>query len=293
MNMLKKLSLVLATGSMATTLTANSESWAADLDEAPVMEEVVEYQPPKQTLVEFGTGWYLRGDLAVTHNELNTSLTVPDWPRDPNFGFAASVGVGAGYAFNNYFRADVTAERFFNLQAGERVVTDCGVWDNDNDALTPDIPVTGTCYNGGFTEIAATTVMLNGYIDAPRFFGLSPYIGGGIGTSYVDWTRLTVDTSCIGTNGRDCRSNGRGPTSFSNQSYDADGEWRLTYALAAGLSVQVNDKLTFDAGYRWTRINGGAFTDPTRATNAGLTSQFSTGALNIHQVKLGMRYAIW
>src|SRR5205807_3525500 len=85
-----------------------SGAFAADLPiAAPPM-----YAPPPPA--EFG-GWYLRGDIGMTNQQMK-SLNNPD----PNAVLFSSVGMGfdssmlfdlgVGYQFNNWFRADVTAQ---------------------------------------------------------------------------------------------------------------------------------------------------------------------------------------
>ena len=83
----------------------SSMAFAADLAIAP---PPMSYAPP----VDFG-GWYLRGDIGMTNQRLK-SLDNPD-PNAVLFtqvgmGFDSSMlfGLGVGYQFNNWLRADIT-----------------------------------------------------------------------------------------------------------------------------------------------------------------------------------------
>ena len=68
------------------------------------------------------SGWYLRGDVGVGINQMS-SLRSTLQPTNAlgggapaistayaDLGDSALIGIGAGYQFNNWFRADVTAE---------------------------------------------------------------------------------------------------------------------------------------------------------------------------------------
>src|ERR1700680_3237611 len=86
----------------------SSAALAADMAIAPPPM----YGPP--VVEDFG-GWYLRGDIGFS----NQSVKKLDWFSYPtllslnqNTGFdtAGIFGLGAGYQFNNWFRADVTGQ---------------------------------------------------------------------------------------------------------------------------------------------------------------------------------------
>ena len=93
----------------------SSAAFAADMPiAAPPM-----YAPP--VVEDFG-GWYLRGDIGFSNqrvNRLNNALRSPASRRsaqDLSFNTAGIFGLGAGYKFNNWFRADVTGEYRGNSQ---------------------------------------------------------------------------------------------------------------------------------------------------------------------------------
>src|SRR5271155_111457 len=146
----------------------SSGAFAADLAIAPA--PMYAPLPP----ADFG-GWYLRGDIGMTNQSIK-SLNNPD----PNAALFTQVGMGfdssmlfdlgAGYQFNNWFRADVTAQyrgranfhgsQFTDAFAGSALV--------DN-------------YSGSKSE---TVVMANGYVDLGTWWCVTPFIGAGIGASY-------------------------------------------------------------------------------------------------------------
>src|ERR1700730_17344304 len=90
----------------------SSTAFAADMAIAPPPQY---YAPPP--VEEFG-GWYLRGDIGFSNQKVNhldtpgchdPGITVPP-TIGLGFDTAGTFGLGAGYRFNNWFRADVTGE---------------------------------------------------------------------------------------------------------------------------------------------------------------------------------------
>src|SRR5258707_1410783 len=93
-------------------LFASIPAFAADL---PQMRSPV---PPPE---DFG-GWYLRGDVGVGSQDFNSfdftqtnTATGGAWPASwridqKGIGDAAFVGIGIGYQFNSWLRADITGE---------------------------------------------------------------------------------------------------------------------------------------------------------------------------------------
>src|SRR5438270_11216083 len=76
---------------------------AADLGMPPAI-------PASEGPFEFGTGWYLRGDIGYAFNN-KTGIEYGGLPlTNTKINNTWSAGGGFGYKFNNWFRADITAE---------------------------------------------------------------------------------------------------------------------------------------------------------------------------------------
>ena len=76
---------------------------------------------------------------------------------------------------------------------------------------------------------------------------------------------------------------------------EGDQSWRFTYALMAGLAYDVSQNLKLDLGYRYRHIDGGPmfnFDPATIAAGAGGTQGEDPGFTS-HEVRLGLRYALW
>ena len=85
----------------------SSMAFAADMPIAPPPM----YAPPP--VEDFG-GWYLRGDIGFSNQSVKNLTTADlDTPFTPDraIGFdpPGIFGVGVGYRFNNWLRADITA----------------------------------------------------------------------------------------------------------------------------------------------------------------------------------------
>ena len=60
--------------------------------------------PPSNQPVEFGTGWYLRGDIG--YSNMPIPVIVADFVNSLGRTGAASGGLGFGYQYNNWLRTD-------------------------------------------------------------------------------------------------------------------------------------------------------------------------------------------
>lgn len=115
------------------------------------------------------------------------------------------------------------------------------------------------------SKISALSLLANAYVDLGNFGGVTPYVGAGIGGTRVKWNDL-VDTTNGGV-------------------LSGDADWRFTYALMAGASVDLTHNLKLDAGYRFRHINGGKMFNG----NYGVGDGYDKG-MNIHDVRVGLRY---
>jgi opacity protein-like surface antigen len=250
---------------MATALAAPAV--AADLYEPPI-----EQAPPVIQDVQYG-GWYIRGDLGyhksdfrgadyITYGAENCGPcggAVPV-PGSKSFDFgnlkgAFSVGGGVGYKINRYFRTDLTADYWAKSKFTGQ---------------TSD----GTETSVDTSNFSAFLLLANAYVDLGTWNRITPYVGAGIGGAHVKWDDLR--NSFPGVDDR--HSGGKG--------------WRFAYALMAGASYCLTDKLDLDVGYRFSHINGGkmfSYADSS-AGGPGAGPGFDRG-MNTHEVRGGLRYS--
>lgn len=147
----------------ASALTMISVSVAVAADPGPF---VIEPEPVPEPPVSAG-GWYLRGDISYDFQTDADVLVTGVAAFDADFDGTWNLGFGLGYMFNDWFRADITADYRFPAD-----------WD------------------AAATSISASTILLNGYATLGSFSGISPYFGAGIGVAHVDWD--TIDFPGLG-----------------------------------------------------------------------------------------------
>jgi opacity protein-like surface antigen len=227
------------------------------------------------------SGWYLRGDVGVGINQQSSlrstfdpTVNVPAFNIDQHtIGDSAIIGVGVGYQLNNWFRGDLTGE--YRSSAAVRTVESyssapfpvatCGIVG----ARCPDM-YTGT--------IASAVFLANGYVDLGTWYGVTPFVGAGLGFARHS-LGSTFDAS-IGNNGG----------GYSQPSAQTNFAW----ALMAGLGFNVNDRLKLEASYRYLdmgTITGNAIVcQPVGVTGCGLEQQ--SYKLASHDLRFGMRWML-
>jgi opacity protein-like surface antigen len=238
---------------------------AADMPGLPPI-----YPPPVE---EFSvSGWYLRGDIGMTNQQFKklhqrlydapTTLSVTavgmGWDSSTFFG------VGAGYKFNDWFRADVTGEYRGKANFhGSDIYQTVGGPGVDN-------------YSGSKSE---WVFMANAYVDLGTWWCLTPYVGLGIGTANIKISGF-----------RDDGLNAGGAGTYLAQ--DAS-KWTFAWAVHAGVTYKVTQSMSIDLGYRYIDL-GNATTGTGQSydgTNAN-GGPFTFNRITSHDFKLGVRWML-
>jgi len=249
----------------------SSVAFAADMPSIASPPPMAYAPAPAQ---DFG-GWYLRGDIGMTTTEggkLHTNLydTLPASTAWNQFGHGFDggmmYGVGVGYQFNNWFRADVTGEYRSKVAFKGQ----------DFFIFNPGGGLADT-YNGGFKSWVA---MVNGYVDLGTWWCITPFIGAGVGAANIRTTGFSDVATFPAFDGR-------------TSAFFADGASRtnLAWAVHAGLAYKVSNNFTVELAYRYldmgTAVHGqGHFFD---GTPTGLSS-FQYRDITSHDLKLGVRW---
>jgi opacity protein-like surface antigen len=259
---------------------------AADLDQiipSPVIED--NYVP-----VEIGNGWYIRGDIsydlkssASGNYRTYDGIAYSTNPYD-NFdlGAGGDVAFGAGYQFNSWLRADATIGYWQRAVNG----TDVGV----GPCIVGGPVAAVGCRSVDTSKLKAWEFMANGYADLGTFVGVTPYIGAGVGMTLFNYGALTNTSFCTDAAGLDVPACGA-----VAQHPSVGGNLRFTWALMAGASMDISKNVKFDLGYRYARYAGGDMFGWDAATAAIGASgvQGSDNGFGQHQIKAGIRYALW
>ena len=225
---------------------------------------VPQQAPQPAPVVSQASGWYLRGDIGYSFNDMkdsyyyNTGVLTPfdDTKLDDSF----MIGAGAGYQVTKHFRVDFTGDYNFNA---------------DYQGITLPAPAacgaTPGCQQVDGSKVTMLSLLANAYVDLGTWNGITPYVGAGIGGTHIKWDDFTPSGNCAS-----CVS---GP-------YGGHSDWRFTYAVMAGASVDLTCNLKLDASYRYRHINGGQ----TSAKIAGTNSPAFDDGVNVQDVRAGLRY---
>src|ERR1700712_973370 len=240
----------------------SSAAFAADMAIAPPPPM---YSPPP-VVEDFG-GWYLRGDIGFSNqrverlNNVLDSVGSPTSGQNNSFGTAGIFGLGTGYKFNNWFRADVTGEYRGNSQFF------------GTDALTYAGPSYGTdTYHATKSE---WVVLGNAYVDLGTWWCMTPFIGAGVGGARVSIANFT-DTN----------------TPTSGVAFgDNVSKWNFAWAAHAGVAYKVTPNFTVELAYRYLDMGDG-LTDDLRSFNGvnAVNNPTTFKGLTSHDLKLGVRW---
>jgi opacity protein-like surface antigen len=243
----------IATTGIALVLTAGTAT-AADMSD-PFLEPLLP--------VEIGSAWYLRGDIGYKvytspNGTYTRSLTNIEDYTNVSLDEAFIIGGGFGYKFNQWFRSDVTID--YSTPA------------NFSGRLVCTGPVCGSNYLDAKAQISTWTILANAYFDLGTWAGLTPYIGGGIGTANV---RV-----------KDYQHNNPPANPAGFRAIGSDNtDWNFAWALTAGASYDMTSNLLLDVNYRYASL-GSVYT----------TDQVGRGIdiedIDAHEFRVGVRFLI-
>ncbi|MFP5077258.1 outer membrane protein [Rhizobium sp. YIM 134829] len=221
---------------------------------------------------EAGGGFYLRGDFGVAgaRDGGDVDYAIGGFGGefdDARFSRPLSGSLGLGASLTDILRADVTADYFE------------GRFDGEVDSATPCIgqPAGTGCRTAVDADFKALSLMANAYVDLATIAGVTPYLGAGLGATYLDWSSVEGRARCSGSA---CPA-----TSAVSTEYRGEDDWRFTYALMAGASYAVSDRVMLDVNYRYSDIAGGGF-----AKGSGVTAE--DDGLTRHEIRAGLRFAL-
>jgi opacity protein-like surface antigen len=240
---------------------------AADLP--PLPPPMLRAPPP----IEDYTGWYLRGDIGMSNQQLGSLDNVVSpgttvQTKFLTFDSAPFFGVGIGYQFNNWLRMDVTGEYRANAHFhGQQVATFGSI-------ILPDD------YHASKSE---WLFLANAYVDLGTWWCVTPFIGAGIGGSYNKISSFT-----------DIGATQVGATILSTTYADDKAKLNFAWAAYAGLSYQVTPRFAVELSYRYLNL-GSAVTGPTNSFD-GVTvvngTPFQFKDLTSQDIKLGVRWML-
>jgi opacity protein-like surface antigen len=279
------------------------ESQAADLFALPEAPELPE------EAVEWGSNWYLRGDVGIQQVHV-PSLSAYFAPLANQT--LVSGGLGGGYQFNDWLRADVTIDRSVFRKAAVTGQYWCpyqmvglndpvsgapvGVLANPND----------TCSQYSQATLSRTSVLANAYLDLGHFWGFTPYVGAGVGMTYGSASSSVgyFRNADGGLWGPDLTlpagypavwlyPNGASypiqlPFNLTNwNTWETRTSWQFAWNVMAGVSYDVTQNFKVDVGYRY--LNAGKYTGLPAYTPQGVYVPPMTRDITSQEVRVGFR----
>ena len=274
------------------------------------------------TEVEFGSGWYLRGDITYnidgrSSNSFEEVSGIDNRTVQADYDDAVGARVGFGYHVSPNFRLEISAESILDSTfrsftpvgfAGQRNVdvivtpatlTDPAVTATDTVFFNSNGQVLGTT-TGAFTDTntvpiigteefdasyTASSLILNGYYDFANVGRFTPYVGVGGGIGRIEYNQSRTLT-CIAAAAETCTGGSTGGT-VENTVVLEDSFWTYAYQLSVGTAIAVDDKTSIDLSYSFTGFGEGdqlSYADGTAIDNDGV---------QLHQIRAGIRYDIW
>lgn len=244
----RRFAYVLSGALMLAALPASVHAADETESEAPVMEHTSDILPDE---VE-RRGAYVRFDVGGVVSP-SPGVSIVDPPaglmsaESGTLNGQVSVGGGVGYRFSNWFRSDLT------------LVHSPG---RDFSAAT-----TGSAGTGEVSgSLTSTAILASAYAEFVPESWVRPYVGAGIGAA-----NLSLDgvAAALPAGGR--------------QSYPDHSEWGFAWSLAAGVTLDISERVELDGGYRY--INFGSV--ETGAASDG--SRVNLDDVESHEFRVGLR----
>jgi opacity protein-like surface antigen len=254
---------------LATSLTT---ARAADLLPPP--------PPMPEPIEEVGSSWYLRGDVGIGMLDYDKTIVrtvagpvgVPTTGyigRQKELGDQVFIGAGVGFAYSSFLRFDVTGE--YRTQAHWRFV------EQDTNFGPANFNITSG-------KLSHAVGLVNGYFDLGTWYGLSPFIGAGVGVAH----HMFDGVNDLGAGGY------AGGIGLATRKDKTD----LAWALHAGIGYHVSPNLKLELAYRYLNMGQAeAGTIICQGTTAScgtpvLQTNYKLKDIESHDIKLGMRWTL-
>jgi len=261
-----------------TTMTAISMLMASQAFATDYNSGVVTKAPsPEYTDVEFGSGWYLRGDISynvrgrssTTFTTINTNSDAGILQAQGDYDDSVGVRVGFGNYISPNLRLEGNVEQIFDSNF------------DSNTAFSQTVTQrTNLTYN-------ARSFFINGYFDLPSVAQFNPYIGGGVGLARLSYN-YTQTFSCNQAAQAPCITPAASLAPGESSTIVRNSEvWEEGFQVGGGIGWQIDDHWTADLGYTYTSFGDG---DPIEYDDG---SAIDEDGFELHQVRLGLRYDIW
>lgn len=257
----------------ATIFTAMAAALVASAAQAADMPFPVETPTPvNEGPVEWGSNWYLRGQVGAADHNISTvdgMRLSTSWPSN------WTIGLGGGYQFTNWLRADATVDYQElwdrnGLQFGQPCV---GMDIYGPGGIVVNAPYPAICTPGVKNRAESISFMANAYLDLGNWWGFTPYVGAGVGANLfiqrhnVMWSPAFYPY-----------------VNFPPATGVSSDYLRFAYAGMAGVSYDIDSHWKIDLGYRFINLG--------QLQGFDIYNQRISRDMTSHQLRLGFRYVI-
>jgi opacity protein-like surface antigen len=221
---------------------------------------------------DFG-GWYLRGDIGMSNQRVNhlfnaLYLTPGTSVQNISKGFDSgwTYGIGAGYQFNHWARADITGE--YRGKTNFRGL----------DTYSPE-PASGTGIgvDDYYASKSEWLFLANFYVDLGTWWGLTPFVGAGLGTSrntIHDFRDVNVATNGL--------------------AYGTDAsKWNFAWAVHAGVGYAITPNVMLELAYRYVNLGDAQSGDLITYSGVNnVVNPMEFHSITSHDIRLGVRWML-
>jgi len=244
--------------------------------------------------IEWGSGWYLRGDLAYnkdTQPPLNADMSYSNSKPTMN---TTSLDLGFGLKLNNWMRADTTFEFGKGLNAnGNTAAKNCQIGaaaiTNALGTIIGSTPINSSCYGAQHASLNHWNLMANGYLDLGTWSGLTPYIGAGVGITH-QVASGDIKYFYSGTQ-NSYKATWTDPytsatyTNFWDMNYKPKAHTQFAWSLMGGIAIDVSEHTKIDIGGTYLNMGSLTFVD-------SVTGNTIKKTMTSKSIKVGLRYMI-
>jgi opacity protein-like surface antigen len=175
-----------------------------------------------------------------------------------DIGDQAMAGVGVGYQVNNWFRGDVTGE--YRTSAAYRSVNTYTAFCANN-----------FCQDSYTANVASGVFLANAYFDLGTWYGVTPFVGAGIGGAIHKFSGMT-----------DLGAGSGYSTGITTTN--------LAWAVMTGLDFNITPNLKMEIGYRYLDM-GRITSNPIICEQvSGCFFEKQTFKLASNDIRIGFRY---
>lgn len=242
---------------------------------APCLAQAADLLPslPPEPLplpIEIGGAWYLRGDAGAgilgEGHTVAKDVTTPPIQYNYNvlkdyLGNQAFVGAGIGYQANSWLRFDFTgeyrSETKWIFYAAEK----------------PSGGINRT--SGKFSSVVG---MANGYVDLGTYYGVTPFVGAGVGFAHHMFGGVT--------------DNGQGLYQGGFGSGPEKQKLSFAWAAHAGLGYSITPNLKLELAYRYLNMGSAQTGTITCDAPPFCKTDYHLKDIASHDVKVGMRWIL-